>query len=330
MRESRRITVEAPAGRGKTTTLAQLARHSFEAGDLPLLIDLPEWITSSRGSGICFANTQAFRRHNIDAGDLAKLSQSKNISFLLNGWNEIAENQSERSVIALRQLDRGFPSAGIIVATRNHYISPPLAGAFRFEILPLRRDQRNEYIEQSLGSRANELESLIEENPALDELTRIPLILSEVTHFPTGQTVPATKVGVLDATLSLMEQKAEHQSALRTAPLLGQARDYLGALALHMGRRSEVTMLEPDARAAVHGLSEQLRAEGQISTIPEPASLLNVLCAHHILERREIQASHIGLSISSFRNFSPPNVEGQVGRMHAGPKPARNIREHVY
>lgn len=190
------------------------------------------------------------------------------------------------------------------MATRNHYISPPLAGAFRFEILPLIRDQRNEYIEQSLGNRANELKSLIEENPALDELTRIPLILSEVTMiFQAGQTVPATKVGVLDATLSLLEQKSEHQSALRTAPLLGHARHYLGALALHMGRRSEVTMLEPDARATLHGLSEQLRAEGQISTIPEPASLLNVLCAHHILERREYPSVAYRFEHQQFQEF---------------------------
>lgn len=304
LREGRRITVEAPAGRGKTTTLAQLARQSFEAGDLPLLIDLPEWITS-RSEILEFASqAPEFRRHDIDAGDLAKLSESKNISFLLNGWNEISEDQSGQSVIALRQLDRGFPSAGIIVATRNHYISPPLAGAFRFEILLLLRDQRNEYIEQSVGNRANELKSLIDENPALDELTRIPLILSEVTTiFQAGQTVPATKLGVLDATLTLVEQKVEHQSALRTAPLLGHARHYLGALALHMGRRSEVTILESDARATVHGLSEQLLTEGQISTIPEPASLLNGLCAHHILERREYPTVAYRFEHQQFQEF---------------------------
>jgi len=304
LRESRRITVEAPAGRGKTTTLAQLAHQSFEAGDLPLLVDLPEWITSSREILEFISLAPSFRRHSIGAVDLARLAQSKNISFLLNGWNEVAENQSERSVIALRQLERGFPSAGIIVATRNHYISPPLAGAFRFEILPLIRDQRNEYIEQSLGNRANELKSLIEENSALDELTRIPLILSEVTTiFQAGQTIPATKIGVLDATLSLLEEKAEHESALRTVPLLGHARQYLGALALHMGKRSEVTMPEPEARTAVNAFSERLRAAGQISIVPEPASVLNALCAHHILEKRDYPATAYRFAHQQFQEF---------------------------
>jgi len=301
--ERRRITLEAPAGRGKTTTLVQLARQTFDAGHLPFLIDLPEWVTSGHDVLEFISQAPPFRSRNIHADGIARLSQSANVCFLLNGWNEIAEDQASRSGVMLRKLEREFPSSGIIVATRNHYISPPLPGAFRFEILPLTRDQRDEYIEHSAG-RANDLRSSIEENHALDELTRIPLILSEVTSiFQAGQPIPITKVGVLDASIRLMEEKDEHQSALRTPPLSGNARDYLGPLALEMGKRSEVTILESEARAAINSTSEHLRAGGQISTIPEPASILNVLCAHHILEKRDYPATSYRFAHQQFQEF---------------------------
>jgi hypothetical protein len=194
--ERRRITLEAPAGRGKTTTLVQLARQIFDAGHLPFLIDLPEWVTSGHDLLEFISQAPPFRSRNIHADDIARVSHSANVCFLLNGWNEIAEDQASQSGVMLRKLEREFPSSGIIVATRNHYISPPLPGAFRFEILPLTRDQRDEYIERSAGPRANDLRSSIEENHALDELTRTPLILSEVTSiFQAGQPIPVTRVG---------------------------------------------------------------------------------------------------------------------------------------
>jgi len=66
--------------------------------------------------------------------------------FLLNGWNEIAESESTHALEALRDLDRTFPSAGILVATRTHHIGPPLPGALRASLLSLSRTQRANYL----------------------------------------------------------------------------------------------------------------------------------------------------------------------------------------
>ena len=44
--EGRRLILEAPAGRGKTTTLVQLAKQSGGGGGLAFLIDLPAWAMS--------------------------------------------------------------------------------------------------------------------------------------------------------------------------------------------------------------------------------------------------------------------------------------------
>ncbi len=284
--EGRRILLEAPAGRGKTTTLVQLAKQDDGGGGLAFLIDLPAWSKSGLDILDFIALMLPFRSRGIDAGSLAKLYQIVHFAFLLNGWNEISEIHSEEAVVALRQLERDFPAAGIIVATRPHHISPPLLGAFRIQLLPLTRAQRTEYLTESLGSRADELRLKLDNNPVLDDLTRTPLILSEVTTiFRSGGAIPTTKMGVLGAVMGLLEQLVEHRGYLQAAPLVGHAQHYLAELAIQMTTRGDTTVAEGEARTIANTVSSRLRDAGQIATPPEPASVLNTLCAHHVLER---------------------------------------------
>jgi hypothetical protein len=139
--ECRRLVLEAPAGRGKTTSLIQLANLSQGLDALSFLIDLREWAESGQDILDFIICSPEFRSRNINAEGLAKLSKVTHFSFLLNGWNEISEDVSGRAEVALRNLERSFPTAGIIVATRNHHISPPLPGAIRIKLLPLCESQ---------------------------------------------------------------------------------------------------------------------------------------------------------------------------------------------
>ena len=102
---------------------------------------------------------------------LAKASNAEHFSFLLNGWNEIAKSNSIRAVEALSELERDFPHAGIIVATRTHHIVPPLPGAMKLRLMPLTRQQRAAYLKERLGQRADEMRLLLDNDPVLDELT---------------------------------------------------------------------------------------------------------------------------------------------------------------
>ncbi|MFZ2098065.1 MAG: hypothetical protein WAV05_15640, partial [Anaerolineales bacterium] len=282
----RRLVLEAPAGRGKTTTLIQLAKRVSGGGGLAFLIDLPGWAKSGLDILDFVSRRPSFRSRDIDAGSLANLYQDIQFSFLLNGWNEISEIHSEGASVALRELERSFPAAGMIVATRAHHISPPLPGAFRARLHPFTRSQRAEYLKQSLGSRADELRSKLDNNPTLDDLTRTPLILSEVTTiFQSGGVIPTTKIGVLDEVMHLLEKSDEHRSYLLAAPLMGQARYYLTELAIQLTKRGDTTITEEEARTIANTASVRLRDAGHIATLPEPASILNTICAHHVLER---------------------------------------------
>jgi hypothetical protein len=141
--------------------------------------------------------------------------------FLLNGWNEIAESNSTQANEALRELERDFAAAGILVATRTHHLTPPLRGAFRLRLLPLRRAQRSAYLTARLGGKVVDLRESIEADASFDELTRSPFILSEVVSlFEAGADIPHTKMGVLAAVIQLQET-GDHRNSLHIAPIWG-------------------------------------------------------------------------------------------------------------
>ncbi len=304
MMQSRRAVLEAPAGRGKTTTLMQLALQHNGAGSLAFLIDLPAWVKTGIGILQYIAGIPAFQSRSINAEALARLQKVEHFSFLLNGWNEVGESDSVRAVQALRELERDFPAAGILVTTRTHHIVPPLPGALRARLLPVSRAQRKRYLGDRLGGRADELRLKLDGDPVLDELTRTPLILSEVVViFEAGAPIPQTKMGVLERVMCLLEQSEEHASHLQLEPLSGRAHEYLGALAAAMTEQGAVTLGEDVARAIAHSVAVRLRDGGQIATLPEPQTILNALCAHHVLERLTYPVTSFRFAHQQFQEF---------------------------
>lgn len=301
--QSRRIVLEGSAGRGKTTTLAQIASAQSPTG-ISLLIDLPAWTESNTGILQFLAGMQQFQSRSLDATALARVANVEHLSFLLNGWNEVAESDSRHAEIVLRGLDRDFPTAGILVATRTHHLLPPLRGAARARLLPLTRSERIAYLDARLGNRAASLCKRLETDRVLDDLTRTPLFLSEVTSlFEADTPIPSTKIGVLDAVMSLVERSEEHRNALQQAPLAGNARDYLGALATQLTMQGRVSIPEDEARSAVSAVGALLKDTRQIEALPDPADVLNALCAHHVLESQEYPANAFRFGHQQFQEF---------------------------
>lgn len=282
--QSRRIILEGPAGRGKTTLLVQLAQCERTAG-IPFIVELPAWTSSHRGILEYIAGMPSFQAEGLTAIDLACVQQTEPFLFLLNGWNEITESNSAQANDALRELERDFPSTGIIVATRTHHLTPPLPGALRLHLLRLRRAQRAAYLAARLGAKGAKLSASINADASLDELTLTPFILSEVASlFEVGATIPSTKIGILVEVLHLQEQREEHRNALQSAPIFGQQSDYLKALAIELTRRGAVALPVADARAVVTSVARELVERGQIEPMGAPV-ILTALTAHHVLER---------------------------------------------
>lgn len=166
-----------------STTLVQIAQRTIAEGGLAFLVDLPFWVRTGMEILQFVAQAPAFARRGLDAKALLELRGTEPFFFLLNGWNEISEGTAESAVQALRELEQNYPSAGIIVATRTHRLRPPLPGAFRAQLLTLRRSQRDQYLVIALGKSANDLAAKLNNSRTLDGLTRTPLILAEVTEL---------------------------------------------------------------------------------------------------------------------------------------------------
>lgn len=287
--QGRRVILEAPAGRGKTTTLVHIAQACAETEGIPIQIDLPAWVRSGSDILDFAAQHPAFRGRGVRADDLARVASANPFLFLLNGWNEVAEAYADDAVTALAALERAFPTAGIVVATRAHHVRPPLPGALKVQLLPLTARERATYVGSAVaGEQARELQAQLDNDPVLDEVTRTPFTLAEITSlFGAGQAIPRTTFGVLAAIVRVNEQAEHHRGALETLPLLGRAGEYLQAFAMALTARGAVLIDDTEARTICATVSEQLRVAGQIATPPEPSRILATLVSHHVLERVE-------------------------------------------
>lgn len=283
---SHRVVVEAPAGRGKTTTLIQLARGQHAQGKLAFLIDLPAWVRRNVGVFEFVAGTPEFQADGMTASDLARIHQAGHTIFLLNGWNELAVSESATAASMIRDLERSFAGAGIAVATRAHPVAPPLPGSSRFRIQPLTRQERDDYVRTRLGDGAQPLIEQLRADRVLDDLTRTPMILAEVVSlFQAGKKIPTSRLGVLDAVTQVMENSETHQAALANAPLSGLGRAFLERLGSSLVTRGGVQLPEATARQEISACSRVLQDAGQLGALPDPGSVLTALCSHHVLER---------------------------------------------
>jgi hypothetical protein len=302
--QGRRMILEAPAGRGKTTTLVQIAQRTIADGGLAFLVDLPFWIRTGTEILQFIAQTPVFAKRGVDAKALLELRGTEPFFFLLNGWNEISEGTAESAIQALRELEQNYPSAGIIVATRTHRLRPPLPGAFRVQLLTLRRRQRDQYLSLALGKSANDLAAKLNNTRTLDELTRTPLILAEVTElFRRGSTIPTTKTGILGAVMRLVEESEEHTAFLQQSPLSGHSRQYLSALSMAMTENGAVEISEANGRAVVSSESLVLQTAGQLVEQPEPVTVLNELAKHHVLQRLDFPSTIFRFQHQQFQEF---------------------------
>ena len=299
-----RLVLEGPAGRGKTTSLAQLAALHIAAGAVAFVVDLPAWVSSGTPVLEFIAKSPTFLAQSLDAATLARVQSAVHFSFLLNGWNEVTLSDSRRAAEQLRTLDRQFLSAGIIVATRTHHVRPPLDGGRRIGLLRITRRQRDEYLRGRLGDRAQALAMQLDADRELDDLARTPLVLSGVTSiFAAGAAIPKTKMEVLKEVTRLMEEAAEHAVHLASPPLEGFQLLYLQELATYMTARGAVYVDVDDARALTLRVARSLHNAHQITDLPSPNDVLATLCSHHVLERVEYPALSFRFSHQQFQEL---------------------------
>jgi hypothetical protein len=111
------ITVFAPPGTGKTTTLLQIAEAILLRGNsVAAYVPLGEWSSQSDSLLQSIVRRQAFAGEGEEY--LKLLAQSGRLVLVMDGWNELDAASRQRARGEIKRLQREFPSLGIVVSTR--------------------------------------------------------------------------------------------------------------------------------------------------------------------------------------------------------------------
>ncbi|MGY4335494.1 hypothetical protein ACVWW3_000400 [Bradyrhizobium sp. LM2.9] len=276
------VTIVAPPGTGKTTTLLQLAGHALTAQSIvPLYFRLGDWSAGSAGLLASLHQRAAFR--TIGADEIGALAQRGRILLLLDGWNELAPDALKRLRVEIGQIRRDWPDVRIVVTTRRRALDVPISGP-RVEIEPLSEDQQISIADALYGAAGTKIVDNAWRTPGVRALIATPLYLSALLSGGAQGAMPDTKEAVLRLFVEQHEKAGDHAEALRSA-LLGCHSDILTDLASHLNAVGATTMSEADARRIVTTTAARLREQGQIATPLEPISVLEALTSHHTLMR---------------------------------------------
>jgi hypothetical protein len=312
------VTIVAPPGTGKTTTLLQLAGHALTAHSIvPLYFRLGDWSAGSAGLLASLHQRAAF--WTISADEIGALAQRGRILLLLDGWNELAPDAHKRLRVEIGQIRREWPDVRIVVTTRRQALDVPISGP-RVEIEPLSEDKQISIADALYGAAGTKIVDNAWRTPGVRALIATPLYLSALLSGGAQGAMPDTKEAVLRLFVEQHEKAGDHAEALRSA-LLGCHTDILTDLASDLNTVGATTMSEADARRIVTTTAARLREQGQIAAPLEPVSVLEALTSHHTLM---LSGSGIAFQHQQFQEwYASHRVTGSMHAVARGDTGAR-------
>jgi hypothetical protein len=294
------VTIVAPPGTGKTTTLLQLAAHALAAGAIiPLYFRLGDWSIGSSGLLASLHQRSAFK--DISANDVHQLAEHGRVLLLLDGWNELDAATRRSLRIEIERTRHDYPYLRIIATTRRQMLDVPLSGP-RISIEPLSEDQELAIAQALAGAAGEKIVDDAWRTPGIRELIATPLYLSVLVSAGSQGSGSTTKEEVLRLFVQQHERASEHAEALH-ATLLGCHAEVLTALASHLNTAGSTTITDADARRIVMGVIAQLREQGQIAGQFEPLAVLDVLTSHHTLTRSGARNGAIAFQHQQFQEW---------------------------
>jgi hypothetical protein len=304
------VTIIAPPGTGKTTTVLQLATHVLSAkGTVPVYFRLGEWSTSSSSLLASLRERAAFK--DISQSDLAQLAQRGRLLLLLDGWNELDLTARKKLRIELDQLRRDWPFVHIVATTRRQALDVPTSGP-QIAIEPLSEDQQMAIASAQFGTAGEKIVDAAWRTVGVRELIAAPLYLLALLSVGSQGSSPATKEEVLRLFVEQHEQASDHAEALQ-ATLFGCHGEVVVALASHLNANGSTAMKEAEDRRIVTTTVTKLREQGQIAAPLEPLTVLEVLTSHHTLMRSGTDNGTIAFQHQQFQEwFASHKVEYMI------------------
>ena len=275
------LSIVAPPGTGKSTTLVQLTEAILALdGKVALFVPLNEWSCQASGVLVYLTHRAAFQ--DVREQDLMLLAAHGRLALALDAWNELDPVSRNRAITEVLRLRRDFPLLELAISTRRQALDLPISGP-TIEIQPLSEDQQIE-IAHAAGAKGEALLDQAWRVPGLRELVSIPLYLHALLHRAPDGAMPTTKEEILRIFVDEHERSPENADVL-DARLHGLHGEILCALSVEATTSANTAISERRARKVISEAVSRLKGEGQITEQPQPKDVLDLLVDHHTLVR---------------------------------------------
>ena len=186
------------------------------------------------------------------------------------------------------------------MSTRRQALDVPTSGPI-VEIEALSEAQQLSIARAIRGEEGAGIVDRALRTPGVRGLVAVPLYLVALLARPDRGSFPTTKEGVLRIFVSEHERAPDTADALR-AVMHGCHGKMLTAIAVEATNGSSVVVADEVARRAVKHTSDNLVAQGQLMTPPQPTAVIDALVDHHVLVRVKTGSS-ISFQHQQFQEF---------------------------
>lgn len=274
-------------GIGKTTAALELARRMLDekCPRIPMFMDATAWSSTDLPLLDYIVSLPPFLDQAITSAHLARLISTGQITFVINGWNEIPATNQERCAQRMKQVTGTASNINVVLTARAAFDKAGLVSPFKVKVTGLSWVHQKEFIRSQLDAdRATVLIERLARNKALRVAARNPLVLTGVVQLQ-KRDIESTQGGfnIFGAIVENYESEGTRGASLRAAPLSGMHTQYLEALACEMNRKQGAFLTDEQARATLTKLMQHLITNGQITNLPNTPDVLQVLCNHHLL-----------------------------------------------
>ena len=276
------LSIVAPPGTGKSTTLVQVTEAILALDKkVAVFVPLNEWSCQPGGILESLPHRAAFL--GCREQDFMLLAIHGRLALALDGWNELDPTSRRRAIAEVVRLRRDFPLLELAISTRRRARNVPISGPM-IEVQPLSEDQQLEIARAGAGANGEVLLDHAWRIPGLRELVSIPLYLDALLNRAPGGAMPTTKEEVLSLFVTAHEHSPENAEALRTR-LHDLQGEMLTALAVEATTSANTAISESRSRSVISETVGRLKSDGQITEQLQPTEVLDLLVDHHTLVR---------------------------------------------
>ena len=320
------VSIVAPGGTGKSTTVVQLAELMLaEDGLVPLLVPLGEWSDRQDDFFDFILRRNAFgtfrRQH------LMHLAYHGQLVLLLDGWNELTPEARLRATNDVAALQRDYSQLGFVISTRRQAL--PVVGPV-VDIETLSQDQQMELARAVRGQEGVDLVDRAWRTAGVRELVGIPLYLNALLTLPSGASFPETKEAVLRMFVQQNESMPDKIERLQR-DTLGQHTTMLTGLAVEANRTANTVISDSNANRTISSIVRRLSEDGQIGVAPQPRAIVDGLVGAHQLVRSAGADGAISFQHQLFQEwYAAAEVEKVMLQAAAGNAEAlKRLREDI-